>query len=120
MGKETRLLNLCESTINTLNNALNSNIPKELEVSLKQKLFLLNAGISDFKEENINDNNIERNTTKKYYLDKNQSNLKQAVVDFEKDIIKDAIDKYGSKRKAAKALGVDHSTLIKKCQRYGI
>lgn len=54
------------------------------------------------------------------YLEKNQYDLKKTVIDFEKDIIRDAIDKYGSKRKAAKALGVDHSTLIKKCQRYGI
>ena len=46
--------------------------------------------------------------------------LKGAVEDLEKRIIVKAIEANGSKRKAATALGVDHSTLIKKCQRYGI
>lgn len=46
--------------------------------------------------------------------------LKAAVEDLEKTLILRAIKKNGSKRKAAAALGVDHSTLIKKCQRYGI
>lgn len=54
------------------------------------------------------------------YLEKTERNLKKSVEAFEKDIIRDAIAKYGSKRKAATALGVDHSTLIKKCQRYEI
>lgn len=46
--------------------------------------------------------------------------LKEAVEDLEKRLILKSIDANGSKRKAAAALGVDHSTLIKKCQRYGI
>ncbi|MCQ4635795.1 sigma 54-interacting transcriptional regulator [Anaerovorax odorimutans] len=46
--------------------------------------------------------------------------LKGAVEDLEKRMILKAIEMNGSKRKAATALGVDHSTLIKKCQRYGI
>ncbi len=46
--------------------------------------------------------------------------LKKAVEDYEKSIILKAIDMKGSKRKAATALGMEHSTLIKKCQRYGI
>ena len=35
-------------------------------------------------------------------------------------MIESALERCGSKRKAAKALGVDHSTLVKKCQRLGI
>ncbi|QAT43655.1 sigma-54 interaction domain-containing protein [Aminipila luticellarii] len=49
-----------------------------------------------------------------------EGNLKKSVESFETDMIRRAIAQYGSKRKAASALGVDHSTLIKKCQRYGI
>ncbi|MFV0517959.1 MAG: helix-turn-helix domain-containing protein, partial [Aminipila sp.] len=51
---------------------------------------------------------------------KADNSLKKAVEEFEKDIIRSAISENGSKRKAATALKVDHSTLIKKCQRYKI
>lgn len=46
--------------------------------------------------------------------------LKAAVEDLEIRIITNALAKHKSKRKAAEALGIDHSTLVKKCQRYGI
>lgn len=46
--------------------------------------------------------------------------LKAATEALERDMIQNAISRYGSKRKAAAALGVDHSTLVKKCQRLGI
>lgn len=46
--------------------------------------------------------------------------LKDYVAEYEKRIICDALRKWGSKRKAARALGIDHSTLVKKCQSYGL
>ena len=46
--------------------------------------------------------------------------LKEQVSTFEKNLILHALEKEGSIRKAAKALQVDHSTLVKKCQRYHI
>lgn len=46
--------------------------------------------------------------------------LKVATEAVERQMIKGALSRYGSKRKAATALGVDHSTLVKKCQRLGI
>ncbi len=46
--------------------------------------------------------------------------LKQAVARVEMTMIKEAIQEYGSKNKAAEVLGVDHSTLVRKCQRYEI
>lgn len=45
-------------------------------------------------------------------------NLKQQVAEFEQTLIRQAIEQEGSLRKAAKALGIDHSTLVKKCQRF--
>lgn len=45
-------------------------------------------------------------------------NLKQQVAEFEQKLIRQAIEREGSLRKAAKALGIDHSTLVKKCQRF--
>ena len=44
--------------------------------------------------------------------------LKDLVAKYEKTIILSAIDHEGSIRKAAKVLGVDHSTLVKKCRQY--
>ena len=52
--------------------------------------------------------------------DNGAQTLKGAVAELEKRLITKAIKEHGSKRKAAVVLGVDHSTLVKKCQRYGI
>ena len=46
--------------------------------------------------------------------------LKHTVQAVERDCILRAIRNYGSKRKAAKALGISHSTLVLKCQQLGI
>ena len=47
-------------------------------------------------------------------------NLKASTMALEKHIIEKALTTFHTKRKAAMALGIDHSTLVKKCQRYGI
>lgn len=44
--------------------------------------------------------------------------LKDLIAAYEKTIILSAIDHEGSMRKAAAVLGVDHSTLVKKCKHY--
>lgn len=46
--------------------------------------------------------------------------LKQRVAAVEREIILQTLEQKGSLRKAAASLGVDHSTLVKKCQRYGL
>lgn len=112
MDQEKNILNLFKNTIAALKTAINSDINKSLQIQLNQKLFLLETALNDFKENHVD--------LKKSYLQENEHNLKKSVAAFEKDIIRDAIALHGSKRKAATALGVDHSTLIKKCQRYGI
>lgn len=43
-------------------------------------------------------------------------NLKDHLRAYEKTLISTALKQHGSKRKAAKALGIDHSTLIRKCR----
>ena len=50
----------------------------------------------------------------------NHSNLKEQVNRFEREIILRYVEKHGSLRKAAVALGVDHSTLVKKCKAYAL
>jgi PAS domain S-box-containing protein/TyrR family helix-turn-helix protein len=49
-----------------------------------------------------------------------QTSLKSAVDELEKQMIKQALKKYGSTRKAAKVLGVDQSTIVRKSQKYNI
>ena len=49
-----------------------------------------------------------------------RATLKEQVAVFEQEIIRAAVAREGSLRRAAAALGVDHSTLVKKCKRYGM
>lgn len=44
--------------------------------------------------------------------------LRQQVAAYEREIILHTLERTGSMRKAAKVLGVDHSTLVKKCRQY--
>ena len=46
--------------------------------------------------------------------------LETAVNDYEKGLIRYAIDKYGSTRKAAKAVGISQTQLVRKKKKYGI
>jgi len=46
--------------------------------------------------------------------------LKKAVEEFERQILTTAINKYGTSRKVATALGVNQSTVVRKASRYGL
>ena len=46
--------------------------------------------------------------------------LKQAVEQFEMRLLSEALEQHKSFRKAAKYLEVDHSTLVRKAQKYGL
>ena len=131
MEQNDKILALCESCINTLRTALTADLPINISMALNQKLFLLETGLEDLQssltstpaETSIPTAEVVTEVTSAlpyaYYMSKTTT-LKDAVTAFEKDIILNAIQENGSKRKAATALGMDHSTLIKKCQRYGI
>lgn len=47
-------------------------------------------------------------------------NIREAVQKLEKNMIMKAIKKYGSTRKAAEYLGIDQSTIVKKCKKMGL
>ncbi len=122
MTENEKLLALCRSCINSLNTAINADLPNSTMLQIKQNLFMLEAAMQDFSTAQNPDfahpaSNVAGASNIHSEL---PSNLKEASVEFEKQIILKAIDLYGSKRKAAKALNLDHSTLVKKCQRYGI
>jgi TyrR family helix-turn-helix protein len=46
--------------------------------------------------------------------------LGDVVNEFEKQMITEALEKYGSTRKAANAIGISQSQLIRKKKKYGI
>ena len=46
--------------------------------------------------------------------------LKQQVAAYERGLVLQAVEREGSIRRAARALGVDHSTLVKKLRQYGL
>ena len=71
------------------------------------------GNIRELENVSIPDNDGYMSTEKTY-------NLKKATTNLECQIIKSALTEFRTKRKAAIALGIDHSTLVKKCQRYGI
>ena len=47
-------------------------------------------------------------------------NLQEAVDEYEKSLIKYACDKYGSTRKAAKAIGISQTQLVRKKKKYQV
>ena len=55
-------------------------------------------------------------------LDENieEVNMETMVDNFEKNIIRHALEKYGSTRKAAKAIGISQTQLVRKKNKYGI
>ena len=109
MTESERLLAVCRTCINSLNSVLSAGLPNNTVLQIKQNLFMLEAAMQDFSATPYDAADTSLPT-----------DLKKASMEFEKKIILRAIESYGSKRKAAKALNLDHSTLIKKCQRYGI
>lgn len=113
MTESERLLAVCRTCMNSLNSVLGAGLPNNTELQIRQNLFMLEAAMQDFSVIPPADKDREKDTPL-------PPDLKKASMEFEKKIILRAIEFYGSKRKAAKALNLDHSTLIKKCQRYGI
>jgi len=52
--------------------------------------------------------------------DEEEVNMDAMVENFEKNIIKHALEKYGSTRRAAKAIGISQTQLVRKKNKYGI
>ena len=55
-----------------------------------------------------------------YNLGQEELTLDETVSIVEKQLIYSALKKYGTTRKAAKALGVSQPTIVRKCKKYGI
>ena len=51
---------------------------------------------------------------------KPELNLQTAVDEYEKGLIQYACEKYGSTRKAAKAVGISQTQLVRKKKKYGL
>lgn len=61
-----------------------------------------------------------RNSVSPFSLEKEELPLKKAVERMESFIIRKALERYGSQNKAARALGVNQSTIARKIKKYGI
>ena len=55
-----------------------------------------------------------------YEDEKPEIDLETAVSDYEKGLIKYALEKYGSTRKAARAVGISQSQLVRKKKKYDL
>ena len=53
-------------------------------------------------------------------MDRGEIDLTKMVEAFEKDIIRYACDKHGSTRRAAKAIGISQTQLVRKKNKYGL
>jgi len=59
-------------------------------------------------------------TTAEYEPDKTEASLNEAMDDFEKKILSEAMKKYGSTRKMADVLKVDQATIVRKIKKHGL
>ena len=59
-------------------------------------------------------------TCERYPGEEYEIDLEAAVNEYEKGLIRYALDKYGSTRKAAKAVGISQTQLVRKKKKYGI
>jgi len=91
---------------------------RELSNLIEQLVVLLHGDKIDIEDipSNIR---LDYDSNKKNLLSRGW-NLQRTVAETEKDLIIRALEKFGSQRKAAKPLGVDHSTLSRKIKKYGI
>lgn len=115
MANKEKILSLCENCSKMTKRLIDADGFRDFNASLNQNLFILDTAIdqlySAVKEEFLSC------SEEKALL---PTDLKKAIEAYEISIIKKAVEAHGSKRKAATALNVEPSTLIKKCQRYGI
>jgi PAS domain S-box-containing protein len=91
---------------------------RELENFIERMVVISKKGVVD-KNEIAMLVGIETDSTSSR-KPKEDLNLKDAVQGLEKEIITAAIKKYGSTRKAAEHLGIDQSTIVKKCKKIGL
>lgn len=66
-----------------------------------------------------NGESIDKNLFNQYFT-MNDSSLEEMLVEYEKDILRNAMDVYGSASKAAQRLKVDKSTIFRKLKKYSL
>lgn len=116
MADQDKILSLCANCSKIVKKIMDSDMPQEVQASLNQNLFILDTAIEQLSAAVSEGFSSEEKSSRGTV----PTDLKAAVEAFEMSIIREAIEACGSKRKAAGAMNMDHSTLIKKCQRYGI
>lgn len=91
---------------------------RELENLIERLVVSSDSSLINLNDETLIDCLGEKNHTVDGIIINETMNLKQARDIFERQLIKKAIKTHGSTRKAAQALGVDHSTVVRKAKKH--
>ena len=94
------------------------NVIQRMIISAAGREITLADVIAEIKGENARDELPELLGGE--YGEEPEIDLEAAVNDYEKGLIRYAIDKYGSTRKAARAIGISQTQLVRKKKKYGI
>lgn len=95
---------------------------RELQNVIERTMNLCEGDVLTSKELIFDFNNRCSNEVNVFsdFEDFKQEELKELMEEFEKEVLTKAISNYSSYRKAAKALGVSHTTIINKIKKYNI
>lgn len=94
------------------------NVIQRMIISAAGREITLADVIAEIKGENARDELSEPLGDE--YGEGPEIDLEAAVNDYEKGLIRYALDKYGSTRKAARAVGISQTQLVRKKKKYGI
>jgi len=94
------------------------NVIQRMIISAAGREITLADVIAEIKGENARDELPELLGGE--YGEEPEIDLEAAVNDYEKGLIRYALDKYGSTRKAARAVGISQTQLVRKKKKYGI
>ena len=93
------------------------NVIQRLMIASKGDSITILDAMRELESENMSIGAVEVPQVK---MDEGELNLTQLVESFEKTIIRNACEAHGSTRKAAKAIGISQTQLVRKKNKYGI
>lgn len=96
------------------------NVVQRLLINAKGETILLYDVTKELNQELFGGSGIGTDISYIDDMDEDKLNLVQLVEDYEKSIIKFALEKYGSTRKAARAIGISQTQLVRKKNKYSI
>lgn len=93
------------------------NVVQRLMIASAQESITIIDVMKELEDKNVK---LVRGDSAKAKIDGGDINMVKALEAYEKDIIKYACEKHGSTRKAAKAIGISQTQLVRKKNKYGL